>query len=37
VIVALFAAAFRGERLFAPNRAGIALAAAGTMLVAHRG
>jgi transporter family protein len=37
VLVALFAAAFLGERLSALNWAGIALVAAGTMLVAYRG
>jgi transporter family protein len=37
VLVALFAAAFLGERLSAVNWAGIALVAAGTMLVAYRG
>jgi transporter family protein len=34
---AVFAAAFLGERLSALNWAGIALVAAGTMLVAYRG
>jgi transporter family protein len=33
----VFAAAFLGERLSALNWAGIALVAAGTMLVAYRG
>ena len=37
VLVAVFAAAFLGERLSALNWAGIALVAAGTMLVAYRG
>jgi len=37
VLVALFAATFLGERLSALNWAGIALVAAGTVLVAYRG
>ena len=37
VLVALFAAAFLGERLSAVNWAGIALVTAGAVLVAYRG
>ena len=37
VLVALFAAAFLGERLTLPNWLGVFLIAAGTVLVAYRG
>ena len=37
VLVAVFGAAFLGERLSAPNWAGVALIAAGAALVAYRG
>ena len=37
VLVALFGVIFLGERLSTPNWAGVALIAAGAMLVAYRG
>ena len=37
VLVALFGVAFLGERLSAPNWLGVALIAAGAILVAHKG
>lgn len=37
VLVALFGVAFLGERLSAPNWLGVALIAAGAVLVAYRG
>ena len=37
VLVALFAAAFLGERLTLPNWLGVFLIAAGTVLIAYRG
>jgi transporter family protein len=37
VLVALFGVVFLGERLSAPNWLGVALIAAGAMLVAYRG